>query len=61
MLPLIAFPTQLVWDKFRPVRGFSITHAIPEWDLASDFASINQKSDFLDIVAKEFGYDAERA
>jgi hypothetical protein len=59
MLPLLAFPTQLVWDKFRPVRGFSITHAIPVWDLVSDFASINQKSAFLDIVASEFGYDAE--
>lgn len=58
MLPLLAFPTQLVWDKFRPVRGFSITHAIPEWDLVSDFASINRESAFLDIVAKEFGYDA---
>lgn len=58
MLPLLAFPTQLVWDKFRPVRGFSITHAIPEWDLVSDLASINRESAFLDIVAKEFGYDA---
>lgn len=58
MLPLLAFPTQLVWDKFRPVRGFAITHATPDWYEALDSASMNRKSAFLDVVAKEFSYDA---
>lgn len=58
MLPLLAFPTQLVWDKFRPVRGFAITHATPAWDDSMDLASMNRKSGFLDVVAKEFDYDA---
>ena len=57
MLPLLAFPTQLVWDKFRPVRGFAITHANPDWDEAMDLASMTRKSAFFDVVAKEFGYD----
>jgi len=26
MLPLLAFPAQLVWDKFRPVPGFSLAN-----------------------------------
>lgn len=58
MLPLIAFPTQLVWDKFRPVRGFAFTHATPAWDESMDLSSMNRKSAFLDVVAKEFSYDA---
>lgn len=57
MLPLLAFPTQLVWDKFRPMRGFAITHTTPAWDESMDLASMNRKSAFLDVVAKEFGYD----
>ena len=58
MLPLLAFPTQLVWDKFRPVRGFAITHASPAWHEDMDLSSMNRKSAFLDVAAKEFGYDA---
>lgn len=58
MLPLIAFPTQLVWDKFRPVRGFSLANPYDEFEILSVIEEAAKKPSFLEIVSNVFGYDA---
>jgi hypothetical protein len=59
MLPLLAFPTQLVWDKFRPARGFSLANPYDEAEILSVIEGTAKKPSFLEIVSKVFGYDAE--
>ncbi len=59
MLPLLAFPTQLVWDKFRPVRGFSLANPYDEFEILSGVEGAAKKPSFLEIVSNVFGYDAQ--